>query len=98
LRFASIAMASSREDSHLQGKHHAGRTRKRGQRLASPSALSIISGNQLPEHALDPAPGRVLYSCRAAGDTKSAYLPIARVVRAGRGSGGGRLVSRRVQR
>lgn len=38
---------------------------KRGQRSAGPSVVPIISGKQLPEHALDSAPGRVLNSCRA---------------------------------
>jgi len=41
LRFASIAMVCSREDFHLQGEHHAGRTSKRGQRRASPSVVCL---------------------------------------------------------
>jgi len=37
---------------------------KRGQRSAGPSVVPLISGKQLPELALDPAPGCVLNSCR----------------------------------
>jgi hypothetical protein len=47
---------------------------KRGQRLASPSVLPFVLGEQLPEHALDPAPGCVLYSCRPAAEHLDAMV------------------------
>jgi hypothetical protein len=56
LRFASIAMASFREDFHLQGEHHAGRTRARPvyHRRSSLSSLLLLSSH----HSSEPVPER----------------------------------------
>ena len=42
LRFASIAMASFREDFHLQGEHHAGRTRARPSITDGPHSVCYL--------------------------------------------------------
>jgi hypothetical protein len=47
---------------------------KRGQRLASPSLVASDSCWQLPEHALYPAPGCVLNSCRHVAELLDAVV------------------------